>query len=152
MTNTASGVLVAMSGGVDSSTAAALLLDEGHKVVGATMKLLEESGQFAPPPDSFGRSCCSASDFLDAKNVALKLNIDHQIHNFSSIFKDKVIERFISSYLSGLTPNPCVDCNRFVKFGLLLERAGLLGCDRLATGHYARIVFDPASKRHLLKK
>ncbi|MDR0355167.1 MAG: tRNA 2-thiouridine(34) synthase MnmA, partial [Deltaproteobacteria bacterium] len=68
------------------------------------------------------------------------------------IFKDKVIERFISSYLSGLTPNPCIDCNRFVKFGPLLERAGLLGCERLATGHYARIVFDPASKRHLLKK
>ncbi|MDR1296824.1 MAG: tRNA 2-thiouridine(34) synthase MnmA [Deltaproteobacteria bacterium] len=144
------GVLAAMSGGVDSSAAAIVLLEAGWRVVGATMRLLDDDA--APQTDSAGRSCCSLNDILDARAVSQKLNFDHQVHNFSGVFRREVVDRFVAAYRSGLTPNPCVDCNRRLKFTRLYERAELLGCGWLATGHYAKIEFDVASGRHLLKK
>jgi tRNA-specific 2-thiouridylase len=115
---------------------------------------------FAPlaPPAPFdpsvatGRGCCSLADVLDARRVAERLDFDHQVHNFSLLFRSEVIGRFVRDYLAGRTPNPCVDCNRRLKFTALFERARLLGLDRLATGHYARIAFDPGRGRWILRK
>ncbi len=127
-------VMVAMSGGVDSC-AAAILLKEQYEVIGATLKLHEDE------------SCCE-----DARRAAEKLGIEHQIFDFSELFREKVIGSFVHTYEQGGTPNPCVDCNRLIKFGALLDKALELGCDFIATGHYARIERDAASGRYLLKK
>lgn len=141
-------VMVAMSGGVDSSVAAALLMGQGFGVCGVTLRLFgnEEAGI------SRSRTCCSLADVEDARSVALRLGIEHYVFNFGTEFQRDVVAKFAEEYANGRTPNPCIDCNRFIKFGKLLERAELLGMDRIATGHYARAEYDPASGRWLLKK
>jgi len=142
-------VMAAMSGGVDSSVAAALLMERGFDVIGATLKLFsnEDIGL-----DTITRVCCSLADVEDARSVCYKLGIDHLVFNFSDLFHRSVIDRFAESYRTGRTPNPCIDCNRFIKFDKLLERARLLGYDRIATGHYARIEWSEEKGRYLLKK
>lgn len=120
-------VLVGMSGGVDSSAAALKLLEEGHEVVGCTLLLRPGDG------------CGSQNDIDDARAVCAKLGIEHIAPDMTSQFKEKVIDKFCSDYMSGRTPNPCVECNRFVKFGAMLEFALSRGFDCIATGHYAKI-------------
>jgi len=129
-----SRVLVAMSGGVDSSVAAALVRDAGHDVVGATMKL------WGGDSDS---GCCSVSDVEDARRVAQQLGIDHHVFNFTDDFERDVVDPYVDAHARGRTPNPCVECNRHLKFGRFLRRALHLGFDAIATGHYARIEAVP---------
>ncbi|MGH9093030.1 MAG: tRNA 2-thiouridine(34) synthase MnmA [Acidimicrobiales bacterium] len=123
-------VLVAMSGGVDSSVAAALLVEQGHEVVGATLKL------WGGPSDS---GCCSVADVDDARRVAQQLGVAHHVFNMAEAFEERVVGPYVADHAAGRTPNPCVECNRHVKFGRLLARARRLGFDRLATGHHARV-------------
>ncbi|MFV0260368.1 MAG: tRNA 2-thiouridine(34) synthase MnmA [Acidimicrobiales bacterium] len=126
-------VLVAMSGGVDSSVAAALLLDQGHDVVGVTLKL------WGGESDT---GCCSVSDVDDARRVAHRLGIDHHVFNFADAFGREVIDRYVDEHVAGRTPNPCIECNRHIKFDALLRRADALGFTTLATGHHARVVTE----------
>jgi tRNA-specific 2-thiouridylase len=123
-------VLVALSGGVDSSVAAALLRADGHDVVGATMKL------WGGASDS---GCCSVSDVDDARRVADRLGIDHHVFNFTEEFERHVVAPYVLAHASGLTPNPCIECNRHLKFRTFLDRAVRLGYDAIATGHHARV-------------
>lgn len=123
-------VLLAMSGGVDSSVAGALLLDAGHEVVGVTMKL------WGGDSDT---GCCSVSDVDDARRVAQQLDIDHLVFNFGDDFDRHVVDPYVRDHALGVTPNPCIECNRHVKFDRLLKRADQLGFDAVATGHHARI-------------
>ncbi len=141
-------VMVAMSGGVDSSVAALLLMEKGYKVTGATLRLFSNSEAGIKGR----RPCCSLADVEDARGVAARLGIDHYVFNFGAEFRREVIARFAEGYRKGETPNPCIDCNRYIKFGKLLERAKLMGMDKIATGHYARVEFDPGRGRWLLKK
>jgi tRNA-specific 2-thiouridylase len=127
-------ILVAMSGGVDSATTAALLKREGHEVIGVTMQLWDYG-------DRDG-GCCSADDVRDARRVADQIGIPHYVVNYMDVFKRYVVEDFIGKYLSGKTPSPCILCNQFMKFDFLLRRALEIGADYLATGHYARIETD----------
>lgn len=139
-------VMVAMSGGVDSS-AALVMLKEKYNVVGVTLKL--HDGEY----ESDGRkTCCSLRDIDDARLVASRFEVMHYVYNMTDIFREKVIDNFIASYECGMTPNPCIDCNRYIKFDALLKRAQALGCDYIATGHYARISYDEQRGRWLLKK
>ena len=132
-------VLVAMSGGVDSSVAAALLQREGHDVVGVTLKL------WGGPSD---QGCCSVSDVEDARRVADHLGIEHHVFNFSEDFEAAVVAPYVTAHARGQTPNPCISCNRYLKFDRLVGRARALGFDAVATGHHARIVSaDSASPR-----
>ncbi len=142
-------VMAAMSGGVDSAVAALLLLEQGYEVSGVTLKLFSNDDIGL---DAVTRTCCSLSDVEDARSVCHKLGIEHFVYNFGDRFDRDVIGRFADCYLSGRTPNPCIDCNRYIKFDALLERALLLGFDHIATGHYARIGYDEAAGRYLLKK
>ena len=141
-------VLVAMSGGVDSSVTAKLLLDAGYDVAGATMHLYSN--------DDIGiertKTCCSLDDVEDAREVAYKLGIPFHVFNFADSFKECVMDKFVNTYLDGGTPNPCIDCNRFLKFGKFLERAQMLGYDYIATGHYVTKEFDEQSGRWLLRR
>ena len=137
-----------MSGGVDSSAAAMLLQQQGYDVTGATLRMFSNE-DLGLEQDS---TCCSLSDVEDAKLVAHKLGIPHYVFNFSPCFRRCVIDRFISEYEAGRTPNPCVDCNKHIKFGELLDRARLMDCEYLATGHYARIIFDADRNRWLLAR
>lgn len=140
-------VLVAMSGGVDSSVAAAIL-SEKYDAVGVTLKL------FTNEDIALDRSktCCSLDDVQDARSVAFRLNMEHYVFNFGDRFRQCVINKFNNAYISGDTPNPCIDCNRFIKFNALLKRAELMECDYIATGHYVRREYDEKSGRYLLKK
>ena len=124
-------VMVAMSGGVDSSVAAALLSEEGHEVIGVTMKLWGGSSD---------TGCCSVSDVDDARRVCDHLGIEHHVFNFGEEFNEKIVAPYISDHQSGLTPNPCIECNRHIKFDRMLRRAIALGFDAIATGHHARIL------------
>ena len=133
-------VLVAMSGGVDSSVAAAVLVDEGHEVVGSTLKLWGGAG------DS---GCCSVGDVEDARAVARRLGVDHHVFNLTDLFEETVVAPYVAAHGRGETPNPCIECNRHVKFGALLDRARRLGFDALATGHHARVEATPGGHRLL---
>ena len=128
-------VLVAMSGGVDSSVVAGLLKSQGHEVIGVTMKLWE--GPNGEMPET---GCCTASDSEDARKVAAKLDIPYYVLDYTESFSEKVVDNFIDMYARGLTPNPCVECNRSVKFDHFLKQAKKLNCDKVATGHYAKVV------------
>ncbi len=141
-------VLIAMSGGVDSSVAAALLKSEGYECAGVTMKLYENEINDAPAL----KTCCSADDVYDARSVAAGLDIPYYVFNFKDDFSKQVIDRFVCAYENGMTPNPCIDCNRYMKFEKLHLKAETLGYDYVATGHYARVEYDEGSGRYLLKK
>lgn len=143
-------VLVAMSGGVDSSVAAALLVERGFEVMGATMKLwnFDEVGGNV----NLESGCCSLDSITDAKIVCHQLGIPHYVFDFSENFHDVVIENFISEYMGGRTPNPCVLCNTVIKWQTFLRRAQALGADYIATGHYANVVFEAESGRYTLKR
>ena len=142
-------VVVAMSGGVDSSVAAALLKEEGHDVIGVTMQIWPSDEQAIE--NRFG-GCCGLDEVEDARKVAHKLGIPHYVMNFRDIFARQVIADFCQEYSQGRTPNPCIRCNQYIKFGALLESAGEIGADFIATGHHARVELDETTGTHLLKK
>lgn len=133
-------VLLGMSGGVDSSVSAVLLKESGYEVIGTTMEL------FA------GSSCCNTNTYLDAKNVCNQIGIPHFIFDFKNEFKRYVIDDFINCYANCKTPNPCIECNKYMKFGLMFEKAKELGCDYIATGHYAKTEYSEKYGRWVLKK
>ncbi|MCR5415381.1 MAG: tRNA 2-thiouridine(34) synthase MnmA [Pseudobutyrivibrio sp.] len=130
-----SKALIAMSGGVDSSVAALLMKDKGYDCIGCTMKLY--ANETINVCDS--HTCCSLDDVEDAKAVARKLEMPHHTFNFQDKFKENVIDKFVACYEKGRTPNPCIECNKTMKFNELYQRAQILGCDKVVTGHYARI-------------
>ncbi len=138
-------VAVGMSGGVDSSVCAVLLMEQGYQVSGVTLKLHEER-------DDLEKTCGSLTDAEDAKKVADKLGIDFFVCDMKETFQKQVIERFSQSYERAETPNPCILCNRYIKFDAMLEYAKSIGMDYVATGHYANVEFDEKSGRYLLKK
>lgn len=141
-------VLVAMSGGVDSSVAAYLLTKQNYNCIGVTMKLFNNDDVGV----SKEKACCSLEDVEDARSVAFKLNMPYYVFNFKDDFDEKVIKRFINAYENGLTPNPCIDCNRYIKFEKLYLRSKQIEFDYIATGHYVRIEKDNSTNRYLLKK
>ena len=136
-----------MSGGVDSSVAAYLMQRAGYDCLGATMRLYDSQDQAGST-----RTCCTLEDAEDARSVAHRLGIPYYVINFTGDFQQQVMDRFVRAYETGATPNPCIDCNRYLKFDRLFRRALELGCDGLATGHYARSVYDEAAGRWVLKK
>ncbi|MCQ2507101.1 MAG: tRNA 2-thiouridine(34) synthase MnmA [Lachnospiraceae bacterium] len=138
--------LIAMSGGVDSSLAAKLVKDSGFECIGCTMKLYDNEDIGI----SRSNTCCSLSDVEDARSVADKIGMPYYVFNFKDGFREQIISRFIKAYEAGRTPNPCIDCNRYMKFDKLFERAKALECEYIVTGHYARIEYD--GERYLLKK
>lgn len=140
--------MIAMSGGVDSSVAAYLITQQGYDTVGVTMNLHheEETGITAE------NSCCTTKDIEDARSVAEHLGIPYHVYNYTDNFKHHVISRFVDAYRNGRTPNPCIDCNRYIKFDRLLQKAKELGFDYVVTGHYAITEYDEKSGRYLLKK
>jgi tRNA-specific 2-thiouridylase len=136
-------LVVAMSGGVDSAVAAALLHEQGHEVIGVSMQLYDQSG-----PESFG-SCCSLDDLHDARRVATALGLPHYMMNFERQFQQTVVANFVGEYAAGRTPLPCARCNSDLKFSTLLERAEGLGAEAVATGHYAQVSKDGAGRYQL---
>ena len=128
-------VVVAMSGGVDSSTVAAMIKNEGYNVIGVTLKLYDDTKEVA-----HSKTCCSGQDIMDAKRVAHKLNIEHKVLYYQNKFKSGVINNFVESYLKGETPIPCVQCNKTVKFNDLFEESKNLNADALVTGHYVKSI------------
>jgi tRNA-uridine 2-sulfurtransferase len=141
-------IVVGMSGGVDSAVAAALLRDRGFEVIGVTMLIW--SPPWADPRQESG--CCGLGAAEDARRTAAALGIRHYVLDFQEIFYETVVENYAAEYRAGRTPNPCIRCNEFVKFGALLHRAGQLGAERIATGHYARVHRDSDSGRWLLRR
>ena len=141
-------VVVAMSGGVDSSVAAALLGEAGWEVIGITLRLWEEEQPDAPP----SRACCALEAVTDARQAAQDLGIDHYVVNMKEPFRTEVVDYFVREYRAGRTPNPCIACNRAIKFTALLQKALELEASHLATGHYARLDYNAESGRYLLRK
>lgn len=140
--------LIAMSGGVDSSIAAYLCKEQGFDCTGITLKLFDND-DIAEPKE---KSCCSLDDIEDARQVCRNIGIPYYVYNFKDSFKENVITRFIDAYEQGRTPNPCIDCNRYIKFEKLMRRAEELDFDKVVTGHYASVEYNEASGRYLLKK
>lgn len=140
-------ICVAMSGGVDSSVVAGLLNREGHEVIGVTMQIWQESQR-----DPRHAGCCSLGAVEDARRVASILDIPYYVVNFKEEFRQSVIDEFVEEYAAGRTPNPCVTCNREIKFDLLMKKAAELGCEKIATGHYARITFDESTNVYSLRR
>jgi len=143
-----SRVVVAMSGGVDSSVAAALLHEEGYEVVGVTLQLWGKDVCVS----SGTRLCCSVRDAMDAKQVARRLGIRHETLELVQPFRERVIDYFVASYAEGLTPNPCIACNDHIKFGELLQHAEAMDAEWIATGHYAQSGYEPARNRYVLRR
>lgn len=133
-------VLLGMSGGVDSSVAAIILQEQGFEVIGCTLELYA------------GSSCCNINTYLDAKMVCKQLNIPHFTFDCKQEFKERVIKDFIDCYSNCKTPNPCIECNKYMKFGLMWEKAKQMGCNYIATGHYAKIEYEEKYKQKVLKK
>ena len=141
--------LIAMSGGVDSTVSAALMCEQGYECIGVNMKLHEVD----VPEDQVGcKTCCSLADAEDARSVCHRLGMKFYVFNFTEDFDRQVVDRFVDAYEHGCTPNPCIDCNKYMKFSKLYDRAKVLGCDVIVTGHYARIEYDGERGRWLLKK
>src|SRR6266446_2906883 len=140
-------IVVAMSGGVDSSVAALLMAEQGHDVIGVSMQLYDQSHG----DRSFG-SCCSLDDLQDARRVAAAIRIPHYILNFEHQFEHEVVSNFVREYAAGRTPLPCAHCNGDLKFATLADRARGFGADAVATGHYARVERAAAGDRFLLKR
>lgn len=142
-------VVIGMSGGVDSSVGAYLLKEQGYDVVGITMQIWQDKSE-----DAFEREggCCSLSAVEDARRVCDKIDIPFYVVNFREIFEKRVIDYFVDEYFEGRTPNPCIACNRYIKFEALLDKARALEADYVATGHYARVGYDDLYKRYVLKK
>lgn len=136
--------VIAMSGGVDSSVAAYLIKEEGYMLKGVTLKLHTTKDD--------NPSCCTNQDILDAKKVCDVLDIPYEVINFTEDFNKKVIDKFVSTYVNGGTPNPCVDCNRYIKFKKILDLADNEGYSKVVTGHYARVEYDKTLNKYLLKK
>lgn len=133
-------VLLGMSGGVDSSVSAILLKEQGYQVIGTTLELFR------------GSSCCNINTYMDAKNVCIKMDIPHFTYDCKEQFKNYVINDFINCYANCKTPNPCIECNKYMKFGFMYEKAHELGCNYIATGHYAKTEYSSKYKRWVLKK
>lgn len=140
--------VIAMSGGVDSSVAALLIKNEGYETIGITLKLYSNE-EIGVPRE---KTCCSLDDVEDARSVAARLEMPFYVMDFSDDFEENVISRFVCAYECGKTPNPCIDCNRHIKFDSLINKAQELGFDYVVTGHYARIEYDEKTQRYLLKK
>ena len=136
--------LIAMSGGVDSSVAAYLIKKKGFECIGATMRLHCKENEDA--------SCLTSKDIEDARKIASSLDMPYEVYDFQDNFREKVIDKFVKTYKTGGTPNPCIDCNRHLKFAALMNKMAELSCDYVVTGHYARVAFDEKSGRYLLKK
>ncbi len=141
--------MLGMSGGVDSSVAAYLLKEQGYEVIGVTMKLWQDEDEELIEREG---GCCSLSAVEDARRVANMIGIPFYVMNFKEAFKEKVIDYFIKEYTKGRTPNPCIACNKYIKSGDFYEKAKQIGCDYIATGHYAKIEFDENLNRYILKK
>lgn len=133
-------VLLGMSGGVDSSVSAVLLKDKGYDVIGTTLELF------------VGSSCCDTNTYLDAKNICNSIEVPHFIYNCKEEFRKYVIDDFINCYANCKTPNPCIECNKYMKFGIMWEKAKALGCNYIATGHYAKTEYSEKYNRWVLKK
>lgn len=141
-------VVIGMSGGVDSSVAAYILKEEGYEVIGVTMQIWEKEDKYSAEDDG---GCCGFSAVEDARNVSYKLDIPYYVLNFRKDFKEKVIDYFVCEYAKGRTPNPCIACNRYVKWQSMLTKAMQLGADYISTGHYAKIVQNPSNGRYAFK-
>src|ERR671919_2096437 len=144
-------IVVAMSGGVDSSVAAALLAEQGHDVIGVSMQLYDNSQVTESGQRAFG-TCCTIDDLYDARRVAAAIGIPHYIVNFESQFGEHVTSNFVREYVAGRTPIPCSHCNSDLKFATLLDRSRAFGASVVATGHYARITIDPDTGRQILRR
>ncbi len=142
-------VVTGMSGGVDSSVAAYLLKQQGYDVIGVTMQIWQDKSKATLEREG---GCCSLSAVEDARRVCDKLGIPFYVMNFKQIFEKKVIDYFVDEYLMGRTPNPCIACNKFIKFDALLERAKALEAEYVATGHYAKVMYDEDYKRYIIRK
>ena len=144
--------MIAMSGGVDSSVAAYLVKNAGYDTIGVTMKLFDSDKSCGNPGEFRDNTCCTLDDVEDARSVANKLGINYYVFNFEDDFDKEVIQRFVRAYEEGRTPNPCIDCNRYIKFKRLFRRGIELQQDYVVTGHYAGVTFDRNSGRYLLTK